>query len=332
LRRVLALSIVAAVTGCGSSPSGAPEEQDAYAPEDGGDGGVTGDGGTDGATDADTGPPHGTIDPTGKGGTVNRLSFTAFGDIRPALPDEDFAYPNDTVKSIMSGMNALSPEFAVASGDYMFVELIPASAKGQLSALLEDEKAFTAPIFHTMGNHECQSFSDVNCPKLNESTNITTFMQMLLPWSQVPWFSFVVHTDLGDAKLVFVAVNAWNDAQATWLDQTMAAPTRYTFVIRHQPTPDAGKPSSAEGIAASDAILNKYPVTLFLFGHVHEYTRLAANRVIVGNAGAPLDSGSFGYAHVEQRPDGNVAVTEYVQGTNAQLDAWAVTPDGQDAP
>jgi hypothetical protein len=54
--------------------------------------------------------------------------------------------------------------------------------------------------------------------------------------------------------------------------------------------------------------------------------------MIVGNAGAPLDSGQFGYASIVQRPDGNVAVTEYVQGTNAQLDAWAVTPEGLDTP
>jgi hypothetical protein len=46
----------------------------------------------------------------------------------------------------------------------------------------------------------------------------------------------------------------------------------------------------------------KYPVTLFVFGH----SRLAANRMIVGNAGAPLDSGQFGYASIVPRPDDGV--------------------------
>jgi hypothetical protein len=302
------LVAAAIAMGCGASP------QDGV---DGGSGDVL-----------DTSPPHGTVDPTGRGGTVNRLAFTAFGDIRPALPDEDFAYPDATVQSIMSGMIGLGPEFAVATGDYMFVEYLPSSASGQLQHLITDEKAFTAPIFHTMGNHECESFSDVNCPNLDESVNITTFMMTLLPWTPVPWYSFIVHTEMGDAKFVFVAVNAWNDAQSAWLTQTMAVPTRYTFVIRHHPTPDAGSPSSAIGIAGSDAILNNYAVTLFLFGHVHEYAQIGPNRVVTGNAGAPLDAGQYGYLFVLQRPDGNIEATEYQLNATTTLD-FAVTPDGQ---
>ena len=333
MKWVIALSIAAAAGGCGT---GSRVGADGIAP--GHDAGVASGGDatpSDDATenpdaplDADTSPPHGVIDPGGKGGTVNRLAFTAFGDIRPSLPDDALGYPNATVKSIMGEMAALAPEFAVATGDYMFVEYIPSSATGQLQALMDDEKLFPPPIFHTMGNHECQSFTDVNCPNLNESVNITTFLSMLLPWTTVPWFSFIVHTNMGDAKFVFVAVNAWDDAQAQWLAQAMAVPTRYTFVVRHHPTPDAGNPSSAEGIAASDAILDNYPVTLFLFGHVHEYARLAANRVITGNAGAPLDAGQYGYLSVLQRPDGNIVATEYQLGSSVPLDTFAVTPDG----
>lgn len=282
----------------------------------------------DAGPDVDTSPPHGMIDPMGRGGTVNRLAFTAFGDIRPALPDEDFAYPDATVKQIMSGMMGLNPEFAVATGDYMFVEYLASSATGQLQHLLDDEKTFTAPIFHTMGNHECQSFSDVNCPNLNESVNITTYLSTLIPWTPVPWFSFVVHTEMGDAKFVFIAVNAWNDTQAAWLTEAMAKPTKYTFVMRHHPTPDAGVTSSAVGVAASDAILNMFPVTLFLFGHVHEYAQIGPNRVVTGNAGAPLDAGQYGYLFVLQRPDGNIQATEYELSSTTTLN-FAVTPDGK---
>ena len=38
------------------------------------------------------------------------------------------------------------------------------------------------------------------------------------------------------AKFVFVACNAWNSTQATWLDQQLAAATTYTFVVRHEGT------------------------------------------------------------------------------------------------
>ncbi len=346
MRRGLVLTMLVALSGCGSSDgqggadSGPPPPPPPPPAHDSGahDSASAGDqgapppveAGNDAKHDADlNGPPHGTIDPTGKGGTVNRLAFTAFGDIRPALPDEDWAYPNMTVQQIMSEMDALNPEFAVATGDYMFVELLPSSAASQVMSLLGDEKPFTSPIFHTMGNHECQSFSDVNCPMLNESVNITTYLSMLVPWSKVPWFSFIVHTDLGDANFVFIAVNAWNSDQQTWLETTMAMPTKYTFVIRHHPTPDAGSPSSAEGIAGSDAILNKYTPTLFLFGHVHEYSKIGDNRVVTGNGGAPLDSGEYGYLYVEQRADGNVVATEYAMGGGSPVDSFVVTPDGK---
>jgi len=309
----------------------------------GSDGGMVADSTSSGDTRADStgepsdaaendGPPAGTIDPKGGGGTVNRLAFGVLGDIRPPLPDDTSGYPNPTVQAIVASMGSMKPEFAVATGDYMFVEYLPSSASAQLTSLLADEKPLGVPIFHAMGNHECQSFTDVNCPMLNESTNVTTFLSMLLPWTPVPWFSFVVHTDFGDAKFVFIAVNAWTDAQATWLTQTMSNPTPYTFVIRHHPTPDAGSPSSATGVAASDAILDRYPVTLFLFGHVHEYSHLTANRVVSGNSGAPLDAGDYGFLYVLQRPDGNIQVSEYGTSGGTATDTWAVTPQGAETP
>ena len=91
-------------------------------------------------------------------------------------------------------------------------------------------------------------------------------------------------------------------------------------MIRHHPTPDAGSPSSAIGIAASDAILDQYLVTLYLFGHVHEYAQIGPNRVVTGNAGAPLDAGQYGYLFVLQRPDGNIQATEYQLNATTSVD------------
>lgn len=326
--RAVAISFLLAAAGCnGDSAAGGGEGEDL--------GGVSVP--PDAATPPDLlhldfGPPTGVVDPAGKGGTVNLLAFTAFGDIRPAVPNLDFSYPDATVKSVMKGMAALTPEFAVATGDYMNVELIANSVTNQLKSLVADEAMFTAPIFHCMGNHECQTFSDVNCPKLNETPNLKQFMSTLLPWTPVPWYSFIVHTALGDAKFIFIAVNGWTPEQAKWLEATLDVPTRYTFVVRHHPTPSVGAPSKAEGVTASDPMLAKHKITLFLFGHTHEYNHIAPNAVISGNAGAPLDAGHYGYLYVLQRPDGNVSVTEYQEGSNSPIDTWAVTPEGDAAP
>src|SRR5579883_2454239 len=233
-------------TGCGGDDAAAAI---------GHDGGATqSDFAAPAVADLALGPPQGTIDPMGGGGTVNLLAFTVFGDVRPALPDFDNQYPAMTIASIMKQMATLSPEFAVGTGDYMFVEALPSSATNQLKMLLAAEANFPKPIFHALGNHECNSFSDLNCPNLNETPNITVYMSTMLPWTKVPWYSFLVHTALGDAKFLFVAANAWNDQQAAWLKQALSIPTRYTFVIRHQPTPDAGQPSSVMGKLASDML------------------------------------------------------------------------------
>jgi Calcineurin-like phosphoesterase len=278
------------------------------------------------------GTAGGHIDPDGGGGEVSLLSFGAFGDVRPPIPDDDFQYPTTVVTTIMKQIATIKPQFVVATGDYMYVEFIAASANDQIALLKNAETNVDAPIFHAMGNHECNSFSDVNCPNLNESVNITAFLSQLVAFTPTPWYSFTIHTALGDAKFLFIAVNAWNPAQAAWLTAALNVSTRYTFIIRHQPTPDAGDDSSAAGVAASDAIIAGHPITLFLYGHVHEYNHLTVNAVITGNAGAPLDAGAYGWLHVLQRSDGNIAVNAVQMSSGMVMDSWAVTPEGLAAP
>jgi hypothetical protein len=320
-------------------------------------GGASGElgGGSDGGSQVDFGPPHGTIDPNGGGGSVNLLAFTSFGDIRPAIPDVVVClndYPTlstGITPTIFSGMDALNPEFAVGSGDYMFVQAIGSLGTScvdqQLTDLLQAEQGFHHPIFHGMGNHECNSFCDSNCPNLNEYPNASEFMRMIDTFTQVPYYSFVIHTDLGDAKFLFLADNAWTDnpppaapGEAQWLDTALSQKTRYTFIVQHHPTPDAGKTSNAPGIAPSNTIIQSHaadsPVTLYLYGHVHEYTHLTdssgkpLNAVVSGNAGAPLDSGDYGWVYVLQRPDGNISVTAY-KYDGSPIENFVVTPDGQ---
>lgn len=273
------------------------------------------------------------IDPNGGGGTVGLLHFGTFGDIRPPLPDDVFQYPSTVASAIFAGMAKSQPQFVVGTGDYMFAEFSASIVQQQLAKLADAEKSIIAPFFHAMGNHECNSLSELNCPNLDESPNIKTYLSTLVPWaSGVPWFSFIVHTSLGDAKFVFIASNAWNDTQAAWLKQVLAVSTTYTFIVRHIPSPDAGTMSTTAGVTASDAIIAGRPVTLWLFGHVHEYKHLTTNSVIAGNAGAPLAAGEYGWVEVQQRPDGTVGVTAYSMATGMPTDAWAVTPDGAKSP
>ena len=273
------------------------------------------------------------IDPSGTGGAVGLLHFGTFGDIRPPLPDDVSQYPTAVATAIFTGMAKTKPQFVVGTGDYMFAEFSSSMVQQQLAKLAEAEQPITVPIFHAMGNHECNSLSDLNCPDLNESSNIKTYLSSLVPWTNgVPWFAFTIHTSTGDAKFIFIAANAWNATQAAWLQQAVAVPTKYTFIVRHTPSPDAGSSSPNGGVTASDAIIAGRPVTLWLFGHVHEYRHLTVNSVIAGNAGAPLTHGEYGWLDVTQRPDGTVGVMAYSMSTGLPTDAWAVTADGAGAP
>jgi hypothetical protein len=123
---------------------------------------------------------------------------------------------------------------------------------------------------------------------------------------------------------VFVAANAWSSMQASWLDQELSRPTPYTFVVRHEPPGT----SETDGAAASDPIIAAHPLTIGFYGHSHEYRHLDANHVISGNAGAPISFGSYGFLYVQQRLDGNIAVTEYRSDTGQATDAWVVNPAG----
>jgi hypothetical protein len=203
------------------------------------------------------------------------------------------------------------------------------SANRQLAKLLQAESAFGArPVFHVMGNHECLGSASSNCPNGTESPNVRAFQMMLVPFAQRSYFAFAVQTSMGDAKFIAVAANAWDDAQRAWFEEQLSRPTRYTVILRHEPPGQTDAP----GRAPSDAIIAKYPVTLAIYGHKHEYRRVAANAVISGNAGAPLACGGYGFLYVVQRPDGNVQVEEHRHDTGDAVDAWIVTPTGAAAP
>jgi hypothetical protein len=164
-----------------------------------------------------------------------------------------------------------------------------------------------------MGNHECTGAVASNCVAGAEGTtaNLMAFEAALLaPINQTSlYYSINVSAVDGSwtSKFVFVAANAWDATQQAWLASTLASPTTYTFVIRHEPH-DAS--SAPPGLAASEALLAQYPYTLCIVGHSHTYGHYydSPREVLFGNGGAPLSSKDYGYGRFMRRADGAIVV------------------------
>jgi hypothetical protein len=186
-----------------------------------------------------------------------------------------------------------------------------------------------------MGNHECTGATASNCGPNGQNgmtANYQAFMQKMLGPIQktLPYYSVNVNASDGSwtSKFVLIAANAWDDTQASWLQQTMAQKTTYTFVVRHEPSND----NTAPGVTPSDGIISQYPYTLFLNGHSHTYSHYSGNQTVIGNGGAPL-SGSgknYGYGLFSQRADGAI-VCDMIDYQSGQADSryhFVVKADG----
>jgi hypothetical protein len=270
------------------------------------------------------------------------LVFACVGDTRPPDEDDTAAYPSSVITQIFASIEASQPRpaFVVATGDYMFASNRPEGQAGpQLDLYLEARAAYRGPFFPALGNHECTGATSSNCGDEGVdgvTADYAAFLEKLLapsfapPGPSEPYYEvrIVAPGEAWSAKLVFVAANAWSSQEAAWLDETLAEPTTYTFVVRHEPA-DA---STAPGVVPSEAILARHPYTLVLVGHSHTY-RHSADRpreVLVGNGGAPLDGKDYGFAVVAQRPDGAITV-DMINWRTGEADTefhFAVQPDG----
>lgn len=273
----------------------------------------------------DTAVMHLPIGPDG--GTVDRLRFAVFGDVRPPIPDQVSAYPTMIITSVMDGIEAEHAQFVVGTGDYMNENFCASCAVDQIHLLQMAETHYSGYVFHSMGNHECLTVTSINCPNENESVALRTFKISLIPTRTNAYYDWWIHTDSGDAHFVATAPNAWNDTQRTWLTTVLTAPARYTFVIAHEPPSDPG-PGTVDIENAITARTGG--VTLRLYGHVHKYDHPLPNAIVTGNAGAPLSGfDTYGFALIEQRADDNIVVTSYAIGTPpTPIDSFVLTPDG----
>lgn len=256
--------------------------------------------------------------------SAGTFRFAVFGDVRPRNPDDTANYPTAIVTGLFQQIAAQAPQLVVGTGDYMFASSTnDIAVQAQLADLLGAEQAFSGPIYHAMGNHECTGATASNCPKGNETANVRAFMSKLVPaGTTTPYYRVDVDTGAGVAKLVFIAANAWSQEQADWLETQLSDPTAYTFVVRHE----AASITETNGAVASEAIVQKHPLTLELLGHTHRYAKIDAKHIISGNAGAPLSGGHYGFVLVDLLTNGNLSVSEIDQATGAVDDTFTVCP------
>jgi hypothetical protein len=281
------------------------------------------------------GGPSG-IGPTG--GKLDVLSFAVVGDTRPPTEDDLAGYPTAVITKIWQNVNAQqpTPAFALTTGDYVYAKPFGTTTSTQQFNLYLGARAkFINAVFPALGNHECTGATASNCGTANKdgnTINYVNFLKLMLGSGQIgggkPYYTIPIDHTGGKwtAKFVFVAANAWDSGQATWLEAELAKPTTYTFVVRHE----ASYITEAPGVAPSSAIIAKHPLTLLIVGHTHTFQYLAASKqMIVGNGGAPLTgSVNYGYVVMRQRPDLVIEIREYDYATNALGYAVAIKPDG----
>jgi hypothetical protein len=278
------------------------------------------------------------------GGSVSNLVFAVAGDTRPQNEGDTSGYPTAIITGIYADITATvpQPQFVIGTGDYAFCSNSDCAA--QTANYITAAKQYPGQIFLTMGNHECNGDTASNCASddyqdgvSGPTANFTNFFNMLSTFgvnstSQPtlatgnPYYEVDVNssdsTNSWTAKFVFIAANAWDSGQSTWLTSVMQKTTTYTFVMRHESWEDDGNASSNQpgDQCASDAIINQYPYTLLLVGHTHVYQQSTSGsgqvELIIGNGGAE-SSGNAGYEICTQLSNGNISCQNYNEGGSA---------------
>jgi hypothetical protein len=316
-------------SGCGGSSSGSGSGSS-------GSGSSSGTGSSSGGGINQGPAPTGSVGPTG--GTVSRLYFAVVGDTRPANVDDTSGYPTSVITKIFQDMQGMSPPptFGVSTGDYMFATPGKGNASPQLDLYVTARGNYSNTMFPAMGNHECTGYTASNCGSGNSdgiTENYTAFLtQMLQPLGQTnPYYAININGTGWTSKFVFVAANAWTSAQSSWLSSTLAQPTTYTFILRHE----SASANTAPGVSPAEQIMSGYPYTLSIVGHTHTYQKSGSKEVIFGNGGAPLSGGNYGFGLIQQRASDNAIQVDMIDYSTMQPDTsfeFAVNADGSAAP
>ena len=299
-----------------------------HAADDGGPGGDDGSSVGSGGSGSDGG--------SGSGGVTASadLRFAIVGDTRPPSPDDTSGYPTAIITRIWQDIEAETTKipFAISTGDYMF-SYTASTVMPQLDLYMQARSHYSGIQYPAMGNHECNSATDGNCGNGSATTNMTDFITvMLTPINETkPYYTknLTAADNSWTAKFVFVACNAWDSTQSSWLHTELAKPTTYTFVVRHEGT----NAVSQTPCNASQATIDANPLTLLIVGHTHTYSHYASTKeIVVGIGGAPLTSGTnYGYAVVSRNGDGTLTVVVYDYMSHATLDTFKIKASGAGA-
>jgi hypothetical protein len=266
------------------------------------------------------------------------LEFGIIGDTRPSA-SQTTGYSSalkTVIGSVFSGLQAQGVKFAVATGDYAFSSSSAGSAVPQYDDYMTARANFAGTYLPTMGNHECNGFTDSNCP-IGSFTGMTqdyinTIVQPSTGQTS-PYYSalYVASDNSWSAKFIFIAANAWDTTQQTWLQQTLNVNTTYTFTIRHEPANANTAPGTTPSENLMSPAFSAGHLTLSLTGHTHlvqlpggtqpygdTFGSAQAYEIIIGNGGAPLDAGpTYGYAIATRRQSDGAIVTQLYESANS---------------
>ncbi len=271
------------------------------------------------------------------------------GDTRPSSTTTA-GYPQSVkniITSVFAGFQTQDIPFVVGSGDYAFSSTSAGSAVKQYTDYMTARKQYTGTYLPTMGNHECNGFTDSNCP-IGSFTGMTQdYVNTILTPStgqSSPWFSalYLANDGSWSAKFIFVAANAWDTKQQLWLQSTLAVSTTYTFIVRHEPANDARAPGVTPSENMMSSAFNAGTLTLSITGHTHlvqlpggtqpygdSFGATKAYEIIVGNGGAPLDAGpTHGYAIATRRASDGAIVVQMFE--SADPSGNPITPNVPD--
>jgi hypothetical protein len=277
------------------------------------------------------------------------LTFGMLGDTRPSSSTTG-DYPQSVkniIGSCFTGLQSQGVPFVVASGDYAFSSSSSGSALPQYTSYMLARKNFKGTYLPTMGNHECNGFTDSNCPVGSFTGMTQDYINTIVTPSTgqaSPYYSALYLASDGSwsAKYVFVAANAWNSSQQSWLQSTLAVATTYTFIIRHEPANANTAPGTTPSENLISSAFSAGHLTLSITGHTHlvqlpggtqpygdQFGSTQAYEIIVGNGGAPLDAGSYyGYAVATRRAGDGAIVTQMYK--SADTSGNPITPNVAD--
>jgi hypothetical protein len=240
------------------------------------------------------------------GGSVDHLYFAVVGDSRPGNLDDTGSYPAAVISKIYQDLEALAPkpQFVVGTGDYMFSGTDSYTAGPQASLYMQAREAWSGTFFPSMGNHECDGYTANNCG-LNQTQNFQVFMKTILGPNQqaLPYYAVPINSTDGSwtAKLLVVACNNWDSTQSDWLKAQLAKPTTYTLLARHEPA----EANTGPCVNQAEVIMKTANYDLSLVGHTHYFKGSSNSKeIVIGNGGAPLSGGTFGYVTIERISSG----------------------------